>query len=659
MLVLALPSCAFAAGWTPAAWSFTNSWSATNAIATNPMYAVHTIDIITQGSTTNIIPAIDKSGYSFRGWMTEELADLGAINGFGEALLVYTSEYDNAHHPFDYRIEDIYSNATVFSATNVFVVDGGTNELITEISRTYSGAVVQVSMDVDTLRDYEMYMAVWERAVAISQHVFSTYQYYPQKDNSVYGNWYAKDHRKNLNYVKLWINNNFDKFLCLTDSSQTTNSPYDFTARFNVLSTSSYAYAHSTVPVWHLSNLVQHVKIPTNYFKATNYSVRTPYKILYPAGESNAASVTTCVKIIRYPASRFIVTTNIYGTNQLWTNFVYTFEPDEIISNDVFLFTGLMTNVSGTNGQMVCVESINTNVLTGFDDWDYGYKHITNLFSQLILTHAPSNSLSWGTNGLSSKHISNGARPCGDDACEDFDETKDEGICSFDEGLNPASFPDSKWFYLTNAISIAPYYDHYCHVNEYDDIGCFGGVRAGHGWMRNTYIYDPRSIYSTNVPVYIAHDVEVYGQRHTPDISTNSMPYAELFTNQTTCNQSFYTGDVSIVVGSTDYIDQYIGTRRGFLGKSNAGTTGKVDACIIDLSGISTETYIDEVISTDWLVDEYMGDYYQLRNIYACNPNGTAGTKVMTDGSYVIPHVWKYTYFVIRNYAVTNGFKYY
>lgn len=658
IILLASTICSHGAGWTPEAWSFTNSWSATNAIATNQMYAVHTIDVITQESSTNVIPAVDLSDYSFRGWTTEELSDLDAINGFGEATLVYTSEYDNAYHPFDYRITNVYSNATVLCGTNSFVIDGGTNDLVTSISRTYSGAVVEVQMDVDTLRDYEMYMAVWERARAlgtwntVSNALNMPWHSKGQNVIQGYGSWT----NSNLSCVKYWILMNAPSFINTTNSSSTSTNNHDFTSYIQDRGTGYYY--RSSIPAWTVSNLMVSCGSPTNYFDST--WIRRPYKYKVPVGYEFGNAVTTTATIIRYPASKWIVITNWYWfvTNgssnivvQYGTNFVYSYEQDEIITNEIYRYDGSTTNLTGTNGQVV--SAIYTQgFISGYTEFDLGYRPITSMLSRLVLVNG---SYSWSSNGIRYQYY---------------------------HGATHTNYDTYSSMYEDDNYSNSAFWSTSVSTGSYQALltkNCGTWAESPTQALQDAeFVFQDNSIEhvsstNTSSDLFIPYNIDYYVTMLLPNVVTGQVSSQLSFSNMPP-NSALHTWTQSmdVVVSRPTYT---INPVREYIGSFNMYDPG-----ITGVSSVVKGSDLESVLSGDFGIDPnlvvYAFDYeesdtYQISIDSTTLPSDTKATFVFdSDGRTIfqhydeidyigVPRTPKYTPILIRNYAVTNGFKYY
>jgi len=306
------------------------------------MYAVHVTDVITETSTTNYIPAVYASIP-----VTGTTCKIGSFyfGQFDTNTITYTNEFKSNYHPFDYRLTNVWTSQT-FAVTSGIVAFS--------IQRTETGGIFQAEMDVDTLRDYELYMAINERQIVLG------YTNFPA--------WNHKSNRANLATVKAWLSSVCVNFIAPTASTVTASNQYDFTIVFDTPKTNGEYYTTLSHLLYTPSNLSLSCGSPTNYLTITPYKHLTPSVV--PFGES----VTTTVSIIRYPSD----------TNA---------SPDAIRTNTVYLYNGTTTNVTGTNDQIVSVSVQMTNTLSGFTEDDYGYKNITNLFAKLIIL--PEENLTW------------------------------------------------------------------------------------------------------------------------------------------------------------------------------------------------------------------------------------------------------------------------
>jgi hypothetical protein len=430
---------------------------AVNIIETN-LYAICVTDVITRISTTNYIPAITRIITA----TIPFLSSVGALEFNSHATNIYcctNTYYTNVSYGGTSVMS--VSGSTNYTCAMIFMYGGFTNFTTTTVSRVNVGGIYSFRLDADDQRTYELFGAINEREAAIrgTNAVFVTGRMFrdPYVPEPYYGGL-----TDNLAEAKRWIYVNLTNFLNVSFAQSTANTSYDFT-EYLCGTNITYTYIpkpvddpigwmtnispRTSIPRWTAKDLLLYVKAPLNWFGSLSVSVSTNlyrgertynYKPLiidvsstdsyYVVIETNITpsyaansyrqygrdltgigfpfsyAVTSSLNIIRYPASKWI--------SGGVTNFKYTYEPNEIITNVMHLWDGTVTNVTGTNGQrvtwtnypatqpyigfpesVVSIAGSSSVSVTNIDA--YGLKFITNILSQLVVCPG---TLAWETN---------------------------------------------------------------------------------------------------------------------------------------------------------------------------------------------------------------------------------------------------------------------
>lgn len=370
-MLLASTICAHGEGWTHEAWSFTNTWSSTNAIATNDMFAIKVHQVVTLESSTNYIPAQVLS-IAFTGLMSSA-GGLWQFGGSEETnSITYTNDFYQSYHPSDYRFANRGLEQT-FSITSGVVV--------TTIQRSETGVVTQVEMDVDTLRCYEAYMACYERVSDINKETFLNNVPFDTRGGGISILSGIKKHFDYRSFVNTgWkITNNAGIVVSWTNYYDA----YYYTTNY-LGAIESTNYYLDRIPTYYFAkeSIFEQCGMPSNWLTGASVSGASynkysgPYKN-YSFTSGNGNIVETHAKLIVYPSV----------TN--WTEGM-------IISNQVYRYDGSNVWISGTNGQIVSVVFTNrgysfsgsycdTEIKPGFDESDYGWKHFTNFIGMLTV----------------------------------------------------------------------------------------------------------------------------------------------------------------------------------------------------------------------------------------------------------------------------------
>lgn len=474
-IILLIASTSFA-GWNTNIWNLANEYAndpwkpaitnsanitngtplAVNIIETN-LYAICVTDVITRISTTNYIPAITRITATI-----PFLSSAGALEFNSHATNIYC--WTNTYYTnVSYGGTSVMgvAGSTNYSYSTKFVYNGETNFTTTTVSRVNVGGVYSFRLDADDQRTYEIFAAINEREAAIrgTNAVFVTGRMF--SDEYVAEPYYG-GLTDNLNEAKRWIYANLTNFLNVSFAQSTVNTSYDFT-EYLVGTNITYTYygnplsgqrgwvtnisPRTSIPRWTAKDLLLRVKAPLNWFGSMSVSVSTnlysgertynskPLVIdidstdscfvvietnIIPSYAANSYkqygrdltgigfpfsyAVTSSLNIIRYPASKWI--------SGGVTNFAYTYDPNEIITNVMHLWDGTVANVTGTNGQRVTWTNYPaTQPYIGYPESvismaaspsvavtninAYGLKYITNILSQLVVCPG---TLAWATN---------------------------------------------------------------------------------------------------------------------------------------------------------------------------------------------------------------------------------------------------------------------
>jgi hypothetical protein len=247
---------------------------------------------------------------------------------------------------FDYR--NLGSNWTA-AATNVvnFLVDGTTNVATIIQQEQYRRNIYDLKLNPEHQRLWEICQAINERRILIDAEPiipaepFDPNQYKTIVYNHLLGGYGGKT------------------FIDPVALTSTSINAYMSNAYINLASA---------------SNLLAACNLPTNYFDYT------PEK--HPWGNSpHGREVETCTTIMAIP------------------------EPNDsgVYTNTLHLYNSTTTNVSGTNGQRVCVTAVNTNILPGYTENDYSLTHLTNILAQLHVVSRNASFLCERRGGLTSR----------------------------------------------------------------------------------------------------------------------------------------------------------------------------------------------------------------------------------------------------------------
>lgn len=620
IMLLASTICSRGEGWTPEAWSFTNTWSSTNAIATNNMFAVRVHQVITQQSSTNYIPA-QSLQILFTGEMfyAKGLWNFPANSETG--MITYTNEYFQKYHPFDYRITNRNIEQT-FSITSGVV--------ITTIQRSETGMITQVEMDVDTLRDYELYMAIWERARAIG-----TYSAITSAMHEV--EWTHKNNRSNLSEVKEWIERNMQVFCALTNSKTTSSNMYDYSVYLT--NKNNGGYYVTNIPCWKsvndLGNTVDKSVLYSLGFPS-NYLSYTPYKQL-----------NTTVSPIGH------IYTNYHVMTRYWN---ITHISNDVITNTIYLYSGLQTNVYGTNNQLISIIITNNNVEHGFTENDYGYYHITNILRKMI--NIPEYA-TWGTN---SDYYS-----CG------HDELNETYLDTYAEIINGSDLDNTNyWTYSLTHGGNAAGFGRIAYTLPVDGTE-LPRQFASYSISDNSIRYNP----STNIDqsLFVGYSASAYIAIRMPDRYSNTIlsintpvelpedvPSVTLYGSNSIPEDIIYEYQVYTSSAYRGIVDETIITN------ATPHAFAYIPATDIMSAGLVSGQGIDPNIVVVFAIDEESSNW-----VYVVSSTDGRGASVGTKASFVESEYYgasfnRYTEFgvgfsyvpiIVRNYAVTNGFKYY
>lgn len=424
--------------WSENAW--TNEYFVDKSdCVTTSLYGYAVSKKLEISSTTNLVPTLTEIEYPSIAEMLVQFEAAMPITGSSTSnYIVYTNDYYSNLSYANYAITNS-AETNIYSATNTFVSGGLTNWCYATGTVIKIGGKYDFVFDADNVRDYESLAAINERQLAI----------YGSNAALYHGNFFYNESPYNIQIVKGWILTNLSKFADISVSSNTMNSNYDFLQyikgsnsyyTYNPTNSMWYTnYESRTIPAYTQTSLLCQAGAPIDWFGGVYYNVATgeaskttkfyekvailsndagafwyvvtnatyrrdlqlTIKDFYGSGERFGSIITTTVEIARYPLTRWIVWTNI-GTNyQQWTNFCYSYDENEIITNDVYLYDGNMTNMVGTNGQIVSTSrfygvewtnTIGTNQYIYDDDpiritdsSDYGYKYLTSILSRLVV----------------------------------------------------------------------------------------------------------------------------------------------------------------------------------------------------------------------------------------------------------------------------------
>ena len=633
-----LPTLASAEGWTAAAWDFEHTWFASNALVTRPMYGYSVEDVITQTSFTNSIPRLVTKGYTFRGWSQSEMDPTTS----GVVSVCYTNVYTNNLHPFDCRITTRAYSTNFIYATNAYVFGSVTGGVITVLHRTETGMyATNILMQLDTLRDYEMYMAIWERARATkNQSVINA---------ALYLKWSSGLYR--LRKVMSWIGYYCAYFLDASWSSSTASNNFDFSSYFASETNfpiygGEYVGYNYDIPAWNTTNLAVSIGAPSNLYGSIWIYSANVNKHKAPSGEEYGRAVTSEVNIIKYPGV------------------VYLNDPNLIITNIAYRYDGTTTNVSGTNGQLVSFITANTNyIIEGFTEWDYGYRYVTSTLSRMVLVK---DTPAWSTNGtLKNYEYSEGPPDSQYDSFKSLFDESDHGNTSYWGSSSSVGTYD-----VYCKKDVYPHHDDFFGSLPYDD-DFFGstpfGACARALVTENKIIHT--SSYSLTNSTFVGYDVDFYIAMKMPRYVTSSVS-CFITTEATPTGLSYATISSLPLPISAEQAVYETEAYRGFIGSSSVLATGTVaySEMIYGINILST-LVSDGDISMSMMVGY---NPYQTNDIditkfsYEALPSGTKSPYTDNAGD-IGPWWWaifgrtrpEYTPYVIRNYAVTNGFKYY
>ena len=372
------------AGWNTNVWPSTNHFRFTNSaeyvIFTNEFVGLRITTAFTATAAATNLPGYDVDGY---------LYDNPDTSGYWSSGGAASYEYGVAL-PTVYVDTNSTSSATTFTITNQFwtsigystnyailykkdftitnywesVIGGITNG----ISESYVGTatnivITNIALNIKDLRILDSYLAIKERVDALGgaypnvpTFFRKDYQYAGRPEASV-------SERDNLIEHKEWVVysvNGFDWIdLGAYGTNYTTNSVLDNFLTNNV--NANVSSAELTI-----SNLCGNLSLPANYFDFT------PYRQLNGVG---------------YPYGHLVT--------QSWT-----LVGAGSVTNTVVDYSGVTHTLTGTGG--VEVNTIATNdVLDGWSELDYGWKHWTNVVAQLVQTWSSAGDVDGsGTNGF-------------------------------------------------------------------------------------------------------------------------------------------------------------------------------------------------------------------------------------------------------------------
>jgi len=390
-----------------------------------------------------------------------------------------------------------------------------------------------------------------------------------------------------------------------------------------------------------------------------------PFKHKVPSGEQYGQAVTTTASIIRYPASNWIVITGylVVVTNSITnyypqsvTNFAYTYDQDEIITNTIYKYDGSTVNLTGTNGQIVSI-IYTQELIGGFTEWDMGYRPITQMLSKLSLIIKSS---SWDTNGIIERYTWQSHSPC---------ESSVQSPVSSGLGLfNEDSYSGWGYSITTNGTGLSynkgvgwsPYY---C-PDGYGGYYRFFSFGSSHLYSENRMLH----VSETNIPseLFIGYDANFYISQHYTDYWTNKIYYAYSTSN---CNAwvtnrlstNFYPSSEFVEFDAVYRISSY----NGIIKSESIASANYSTSSIANIEGTSLTLVSDDGINgksliraTKWTEDEYMEFQSTLdAQIYENTKSYLNAGEFEKMTKFSLNLTW--APIVIRNYAVTNGFKYY
>jgi len=583
------------------------------------MYAVKVHQVVTQTSTTNYIPAQTLS-IVFTGDMSTANG-YWTFNGSEETNYVcLTNDFYQSYHPFDYRLTNRNLSQT-FSKTSGVV--------ITTIERLESGTVETVKMDVDTLRRYELCMALNERRMTIP-------------NGSFYASGFWKDDRTSIINAKEYIRSYANYYVNPTNSSG--SGDYDFTSylstTYSNTSYGGYVLNNTTFPMLSISNLLASVGAPTNYLDYT------PYKHTVPL-----------------PTALGRIITNTYSIIQYLTAF-YTNGPDQIITNSVYIYNGSQTNISGTNGQQVTIISTNVSICNGFSENDYGFKYITNLLAKMIL-HNANTEYSTSSYSLVYYHYRGNY---GDSGC--YGKSV---LPSFESMMDGGSIPNANYWEPSSneAYGFSGYLKNAYQITSY------GSGVPGYGDPANSThkIYYSKVIHRavSNEFVNIPYKLSFYIARDVPFSSyTQKYQYANSVfeTGIEACDHESSTNKMLSIV-----TNDYVITEHGYLGILQSGIIVSSAASIVTSRTISGLDY-NPTMSSGIVPKPYVNNFFDIGTVAGVNAGSTSigyGDAVCysvflnavrpKESTNISDRTWQalkeYKILSVRNYAIENGFRYY
>jgi len=436
------------------------------SVITTNLFGVCVTDVITQVSTTNYIPGFS-STLAFK-TNTGLIAFAPLATNYATWTNVYFTDVSVA------GIAALLTNDSgTYSCSTNFSFGGVENSCTTTVSRTRKGGIYPFKLDADDQRIYETFAAIAERELALRGHLTNCPAGYlfhePSPGKKYYADMQGEQYRYNLREAKGWIYDNLSKFVDVIYSQSNAVTRHDF-SQYLKGENFEYAYsisnsawvqtnyaARSSVPVYTVTSLLFQAGAPYDWFSSVADSTTTgiaeacdsgysydlfprPFTVIDQSsppyytytrtdpvkigefgqlfihdeigdGYQFGQNIETKIKIIRYPASNWIVptgwgqiVTNGY-TNYVilyQTNFAYTYLPNEIITNNVYLWDGSTTNTTGTNGQ-VCTVSKTYYATSNYppaplnfeSPSEYGWKHMRDVLSRLVIT---TNGATWSTN---------------------------------------------------------------------------------------------------------------------------------------------------------------------------------------------------------------------------------------------------------------------
>lgn len=233
-------------------------------------------------------------------------------------------------------------------STNIVVLDDAYGAATVTVTLAHSITGVAIDWDLDALdmMGFDSYMACRERWQVLQDAARTPHQ------NEAFRPRFYRSARDNLVAAKSWV---YDVHTNFADVFLGDTNAQDFADYLATPLTPGSNDYPTTIPVMVWTNLCASNSVPTNW------PAFTPYWNLNGA----------------IPGHGHLVT-------QTWEVIGIATNPSQVVTNDVETFNGVTNSIVGTNGQAVSIISTNANVIEGFVESDYTFKHVDEMLNVLI-----------------------------------------------------------------------------------------------------------------------------------------------------------------------------------------------------------------------------------------------------------------------------------